>query len=245
MDNIAAPLRGTVLYEQLSACMMRVATGHECRALSICRGDMHLRELEPILTTVANALRVEFPDDFHKRCMYAAWGVRSLLTDTGVRAEIIGGDFVAFVVSRDGTRAGMQGFAHSKDQCSHFWVEASGRLIDLGPYFLPNESSYEVVQMPAVAWELSQQLPRYLRYRIQKRFGQDAPLNKDPTINARGAAFVERCHGIAHSSNVPSKFPTWIVTGPASVEIAANRKVPWAIGATRFARRSDSADVPF
>lgn len=206
---------------------------------------MHLRELEPILTTVANALRVEFPDDFHKRCLYAAWGVRSLLIDAGVRAEFIGGDFVAFVVSRDGTRAGVQGFTHAKDQCSHFWVEASGRLIDIGPHFLPNESSYDVAEMPAVAWDLSHQLPRYLRYRIQERFNEDTLLIRDQVINSRCAAFAECCRRIARSSDAPSKFPTWIVTGPASVEIAANRKVPWAIGAARFARRSDSADVPF
>lgn len=206
---------------------------------------MRFRELERILTNVADALHAEFPDDFHKRCPYAAWGVRSLLSDAGMQAEIVGGDFVAFVVSRDGARAGMHGFAHSKDQCSHFWVESSGRLIDLGPYFLPHESSFDVVPMPAVAWELSHPLPRYLRYRVQDRFDQLALVNKGRAINARCAAFVERCRDNARSSNVPSKFPTWIVTDPSSVEIAANRKAPWAIAATRFAKRSDPGDLPF
>jgi hypothetical protein len=206
---------------------------------------MHLRELEPILTTVAAALQAEFPDDFHKRCAYAAWGVRSLLFDAGIQAEIVGGDFVAFVVSRDGTRAGMHGFAHSADQCSHFWVEASGRLIDLGPYFLPRESSFDVAPMPAVAWELSHPLPRFLRYRIQERFDQKALMNRDPAINARCAAFIERCRDMVHSSDALLKFPTWIVTGPSSVEIEANRKTPWAIGAMQFAMRSDPRDLPF
>ncbi|MGY6161856.1 hypothetical protein [Paraburkholderia strydomiana] len=212
---------------------------------SMSRDNMHLRELEPILAIVADALRQQFPDDFHKRCPYAAWGVRSLLSDAGIQAEIVGGDFVAFVISNDGIRAGMHGFAHSKDQCSHFWVEANGRLIDLGPHFLPNESSFDVAPMPAVAWDLSYPLPRFLRYRSQDRFDQKALMSRDPAINARCAAFVERCRGKARSTVVGSKFPTWIVTGPSSVEIAANRKTPWAIGAMQFARRSDPRDLPF
>jgi hypothetical protein len=156
----------------------------------------------------------------------------------------VGGDFVGFVVARDGKRAKMQGFANSEDAYAHYWIEASGRLIDLGAYFLPDDSGFNAASMPAVAWDLTYPLPRFLRYRALGRSGNAGVLSSDPAINERCVKFAERClNNALHEKN--SKFPTWIVTNPSSVEIAANRKTLWAHAAMRFARRDDPRDLPF
>jgi hypothetical protein len=65
---------------------------------------MHLREIEHIFALVADAVRQEFPTDYYKRCMYAALGIAALIRDRGVDARTAGGDFLAFVMSRDGRR---------------------------------------------------------------------------------------------------------------------------------------------
>jgi hypothetical protein len=143
---------------------------------------MHPRQLERILTVVERTLRKTFPDDCQKRCAYSAFGIRSLLQDGGVEATLIGGDFAAFVMSLKGEKAGVQGFGFGEDQCSHFWVEADGRLIDIAPHFLPRESSYPIVPMPAIAWDLREHLPAYLRYRVIERFPASAMMSSDATI---------------------------------------------------------------
>lgn len=185
---------------------------------------MHLRRLERVLTVIERTLRNEFPEDFPKRCAYAACGIRALLADAGIHAELVGGDFAAFVVSPDGLRAGVQGFGFGQDQCSHFWLETSGRLIDIGPYFLPRESSYPVVPMPAVAWDLAHALPLFLRYRIRERFDGNALMSMIPAVNERCERFVIRCRDAMQVLDESLAFPTWVVTGPSSVTIAANKK---------------------
>jgi hypothetical protein len=103
---------------------------------------MHLRQLELILIAVERTLRQQFPNDFFKRCAYSAFGIRALMKDAGVCAELVGGDFAAFTMSPSGDRAAVQGFGFGDDQCAHFWVEADQRLVDIAPYFLPHDSSY-------------------------------------------------------------------------------------------------------
>jgi hypothetical protein len=206
---------------------------------------MNLRQLERILTVVDRTLRKEFPSDFHKRCAYAAIGTRRLLQAAGVDAELIGGDFLAFVVSQDGNRAGIQGFGGGEQQCSHFWVEAEGRLIDLGVYFLPSDSSYPVARMPAAAWDLNQKLPRYLRYREQERFDASTMLSPDPVIMARCDHFIAACDERMKGQTGPADFSTWLMTGAPSVAIAANRRDPWANAALKFNRDPSLADLPF
>lgn len=206
---------------------------------------MHLRQLERILTVVERTLRKTFPYDCQKRCAYSAFGIRSLLQDAGVEATLIGGDFAAFVMSLKGEKAGVQGFGFGEDQCSHFWVEADGRLIDIAPHFLPRESSYPVVPMPAIAWDLSEPLPAYLRYRVIERFPASAMMSSDATINARCDAFVSACQERLQGQVGPINFPTWVVTGPASVAKMVNRRDLWALGARRFEGLADLQDLPF
>jgi len=78
--------------------------------------------------------------------------------------------------------------------------------------------------MPAVVWDLAHALPRFLRYRVRERFD--------------GSAIMSALEGWLD-------FPTWLVTGPPSVAIAANKKEQWAVGALRFEKRTDVRDFPF
>lgn len=205
--------------------------------------SIDLRRLEHILATVAQALRAEFPEDFYKRCAYAAFGVAALLREDGIEAHAAGGDFMAFVMSHDGQQAVLQGFGFGEDQCSHFWVETDQRLIDLGPYFLPDDARFSAVPMPAVAWDIAEPLPRSIRYRAITRFFADAKMSSDPTISARCDAFVARCFREVRADT--KRFPTWLVTGKASMRIAASRRNLWALGAERFERMADPRQIMF
>ena len=69
--------------------------------------SLSLRQLERILATVDRCLKKTFPEDHHQRCAYAAFGVRELMRASGAAPEVMGGDFVAFIVARDNRRAGM------------------------------------------------------------------------------------------------------------------------------------------
>jgi hypothetical protein len=207
--------------------------------------SLHLRQLERILTVVERTLRKSFPDDYHKRCAYSAFGIYTLLKDADVPAHLVGGDFVAFVMSLDGQRAAVQGFGFGEDQPSHFWVEAEGRLIDIAPHFLPRESSFPVVEMPAVAWNLAEPLPLFLRYRVQDRITGPAAMSADPVINARCDSFVAACQQRLQAQIGPLDFPTWLLTGANSLAKKAQGRDRWAWGAEKFARISQESDLPF
>lgn len=197
-----------------------------------------------LLTTVVRSLRKEFPTDFYKRCSYAAFATRALLLDAGVEGEIIGGDFVAFIVSKDGARAGMQGFGFGKEQCSHFWIVADGRLIDVGPHLLPSDSSYPVAPMPFVAWNMSSSLPAYLRYRPLERFPADAVMSTLPEQNDRCDRFIADCRKRAASQVAGASSPSWLLTGDAAVGAAARGRDAWAIGALRFSGMTNPGRAP-
>lgn len=206
---------------------------------------MQTRQLERVLAVVERSLRKQFPDDFHKRCVYAALGIHTLLRDAGVAAELTGGDVLAFVVAQDNSRAGMQGFGFGKEQCSHFWVESEGCILDLGPYFIPNGSSYPVARMPAAAWPLSEALPPYLRYWKKQTLPAFSELSDDPVIRDRGARFVALCRKRFAAQHGHLAFPTWLITGDISAAAAARRGDRWAIGARRFADMTHVSSLPF
>lgn len=206
---------------------------------------LSLRQLERILAIVDRCLRKTFPDDHHQRCAYAAFGVRELMRDAGAAPEIMGGDFVAFIVARDGGRAGMAGFAYGEDQCSHFWVECDDLIIDLGPSYLPLRASYPAARMPAVIFRPSESLPNYLRYRSKLRFPAEAVFSSDTTIKARAEAFLTDCRDRSAAQRGHLAFPGWIMSGRASVIAAACRNDPWAVSALRFDQMADETSLPF
>jgi hypothetical protein len=117
------------------------------------------------LYVVDRSLRKEFREDYYKRCMYAAFGTTALLQDAGFKANIVDGDFLAFVVARFEQRAGLQGFRLGTDQPSHFWVEVDDAIVDVGPHYLPDHSRFPAASMPFIAWSPVSKLPLYLRYR--------------------------------------------------------------------------------
>lgn len=206
---------------------------------------LHARKVERFLAIVERCLRKTFPEDYHKRCAYAAFGVRALLRKAGAGPVIVGGDFAAFIVARDNRRAGLAGFAFGQDQCSHFWVECQDRLIDVGPSFLPCEASYPVARMPAFMWPLTEPLPVYARYRPQVRFSDADQLSADPVVADRAERFVRLCLETAAAHRGHLAFPGGVVTGEESVRAVARRGDLWASAALRFARMVDRSTLPF
>lgn len=196
------------------------------------------------MTIVAECLREMFPEDFYKRCAYTASGTLSLLRDAGVEGSLVGGDFAAFIVATAGNKAGLQGFGLGTKQCSHFWVEAEGRLIDVAPHFLPADASYPIAPMPGVAWDMAHLRPQALRYREVQRFPGSAGFSADPAIQNCGHDFVQLCRE-RFDQQSGAKFPTWIITGPASLDIAANKGNAWALGAKRFEALAHASNLPF
>lgn len=189
-------------------------------------------------------LRASFPLDFHKRCMYAAFGIASLLEDAGVEASVVGGDFLCAVVSTDGRQLSLQGFGTTGvGEPSHYWVRASGLHIDPGPVYLPYESPYRAPALPAVAWAGDSALPPVLAYRERVRVAPDATIS-DPAIAARVADFVGRCRARRDAATVAGRLPFWLLRDMASLAYRAQRGDQWAIAAQAFLRRGLKAAFP-
>lgn len=193
-------------------------------------------ETRRALRVVDKALRDFFPNDYFKRCMYAAFGIRDVLRARGIAAEIVGGDFKCFMLSRDRQGHAMDGFGGSKQGGlpSHFWLECEGFLLDLGPHYLPKKSKHPFVAAPAVRWRLRASLPNFIQYQPTQRYGRKTVLASTNEVNARMAVFVELCCKLDRSTKpLPSRWD-WELTDMASVESAASRGDRWAQGAIRY-----------
>lgn len=197
------------------------------------------------LSVVDKALRKEFPGDYDKRCLYAAFATCALLQDAGFDAALAGGDFVAFVVASSGERAGLQGFGYGSTEPSHYWVEVEDTIVDLGPHYLPRGSSFPVSPMPLIAWRLADELPLYLRYRAHMRYDPAVQLQSDPAIMARKDRFVSECRAKYRAQMGQPKLPRWLLTGPDAVLAAALAGDSWAQNALRFASGIDESQIPF
>jgi hypothetical protein len=226
------------------------------QAKPLCLPSQHAKGIETMSQEASNeiascmglidsVLRTLFPDDYDARCMYAAFGLSSLLRQSGLDARIVGGDFLAFVVSKDGRQANLQGFGQGSDSAlpSHFWVESSGRLLDLGPHYLPRKSSFPAAAIPGIALPLSQS-PLFLRYRAKIRYEPDVQLASDDTITGRMQAFLKECNS-RWKKGVRPTLPTWIFSDKEALQRAMTRRDPWAHGATQFARRARIEELPF
>jgi hypothetical protein len=207
--------------------------------------QMHLRQLEHRLAIVAETLRQEFPDDFYKRCSYATFGTLALLREAGERAWAVGGESVAFILSKDAKTPSIKGFASDGQRFSHFWVETADRLIDVSTHFLPDDATLPTTPMPAVAWEKSSELPRYLRYKELAVIPEGQEMGGQSIVSQRGKIFVDRCMARLANQTEWMKFPTWVVTGRPSVSIAAKRGNLWAIGAEKFDGWVNPTSLPF
>lgn len=190
------------------------------------------------------SLRAFFPDDFFKRCWYAAFGMAALLEDAGVPAQVIGGDFLCTVVSSDRTQLNLQGFGtRQAGEPSHFWVHTDSLMLDLGPMYLPYESSFAAPPPPMLRWPLSAPLPPFVVYRERARYAKDVAI-MEPTIQKRTTEFVAMCRR-ENRSQVGRAFPPgWQLKDYQSLRFAALKGDTWAVAAGEFMRRSLRAEFP-
>ena len=202
-------------------------------------------EIEWMLAIVEACLCEFFPQDFFRRCAFAAFGMRALLHDVGVDAVIVGGQFAALVVTPDRARMAVQGFGSGTELYPHIWAEAGDRLIDLGPHLLAFGSDYAVAPMPVVAWDMSAPLPAAIRYRAQRRLDADSPLSIDAAVNAQCDRFVAECRNRAATGSNRPALPTWIASNYASLLAAVERNDPWASSAKRFEQMAHNQPLPF
>lgn len=207
--------------------------------------------LDPVtrsLAIVDKALRAAFPDDFDRRCMYAAFGLRQLLQEAGQTVQIVGGQFLCLVVSPDGSRATFQGFGTPSAQApepSHYWVEVGQTLVDLGPHYLPRRSSHRAAPMPLLRWSLQTNLPSFLRYKEAVRYDQNVELIADNAISKRMDDFLLRCQQESRSATGDVKLPSWQFRDLGSLQYAVQRGDAWARGAMSFIKTRPTVSLPF
>jgi hypothetical protein len=195
---------------------------------------------------VLRALKRTFPEDFDRRCIYAAAGIKHLLTSAGIDARMCGGDFLALVVSKDGSRAMMQGFGGASGELnfSHYWVETPRLLVDLGLHLLPRGSSFPAVAMPVLAWDKAEPLYTALRYRALEIYAPDAKMSSPDDITQRMSVFLDDIEKRGLQKRNSSTFPVWLLTGESSLHREARRDV-WASAVLRFEREADISNLPF
>lgn len=198
--------------------------------------------LSSALATVDCVLRQRFPDDFDKRCLYAAFGLRTLLQRRGIASEIVGGNYTCLVVSTDMQQASHQGFgSQSTDKLSHYWVEAQGYLLDPGPHYLPLRSSFPAAPLPMIRWPLASSIPHFMRYQEQARYAQEAKLQSSQEIQDRMSDFLVACE----QAPGDAPMPCWQLKGLESLRYAAGKNDPWALGALRCIAEYPPSSLPF
>lgn len=190
--------------------------------------------VERVLCVVDRCLKSQFPDDYYKRCMYASFGVHRLLQTQGYSPVIVGGNFGAFVVSRDQRTASIQGYASGSGEHSHYWVQLDGSIIDLATYYLPIESSFQACEVPAVFWNASYPLPKGLIYNPAVRYPSSDISHLAPHIIEKMEPFLAACHARMAKPLAKPKIGKWLVTTPSSIQKAASKGDPWARAVIRY-----------
>lgn len=190
--------------------------------------------VERVLCVVDRCLRSQFPDDYYKRCLYASFGVHSLLRAMGHSPAVVGGNFLAFVISRDQRQASMQGYASESGEHSHYWVEVDGSIIDVGTYYLPVGSSFAASEMPALFWDTGYRMPKGLRYAPEAHYASAEVAYLEPHIIEKMVPFLAACHARMGQPLVKPKIGTWLVTNPSSVQKAASKGDQWARAVIRY-----------
>lgn len=190
--------------------------------------------VERVLCVVDRCLRGQFPDDYYKRCLYASFGVHGLLRAMGHSPVIVGGNFLAFVVSRDQRQASMQGYASESGEHSHYWVELDGSIIDLGTYYLPVGSSFAASEIPALFWDRGYHMPKGLKYAPEARYASPEVGHLDPHIIEKMVPFLAACHSRMGQLLVKPKIGKWLVTSPSSIQQAASKGDLWARAVIRY-----------
>ncbi|OLU00931.1 hypothetical protein SAMN04490202_0880 [Pseudomonas reinekei] len=190
--------------------------------------------VERVLCVVDRCLKGQFPDDYYKRCLYASFGVHSLLRALGHSPAVVGGNFLAFVVSRDQRQASMQGYASESGEHSHYWVELDGSIIDLGTYYLPVGSSFLSSEMPVLFWDTGYRMPKGLKYVPEARYASPEVAHLEPHIIEKMVPFLAACHARMGQPPVKPKIGKWLVTTPSSIQRAASKGDLWARAVIRY-----------
>lgn len=200
--------------------------------------------VERIFCVVDRCLKSQFPDDYYKRCLYASFGIHSLLQAMGYSPAVVGGNFLAFVVSRDQRQASMQGYGSESGEHSHYWVELDGSIIDLGTHYLPVESSFLASEMPALFWDSAYRMPKGLRYAPEARYAAPGIAHLEPHIIEKMEPFLIACHARIRQPLVKPKLGKWLVRSPSSIKNAAIKGDPWARAVMRYESMS-AEPLPF
>lgn len=193
---------------------------------------------------VDRTLRSMFPKDYYKRCMYVAFGISELLRNAGINAQIRGGDFLALVVAKKQQKLQMHGFGRSGSaDPSHYWVETSSTLIDLGPHYLPKGSSFSASAMPVIAWNTSTPLLRCLHYNCRITYDPEVMLLASASILERMDEFLDRCNARYKAQKSQPNLRSWLLTDKSSLISSAERGDAWSLAAVRF-ERSEFVKLP-
>lgn len=207
-----------------------------------------MRARDPIgqaLAIADSSLREFFPTDFYKRCMYASFGITALLRDEGIPAHVVGGDFICAVVSTDGEQMSLQGFGTKRDgPPSHFWVLSGDHLLDLGPMYLPYESSFPAALLPILRWPVAMSLPDFILYRERERYVEGVEI-LDPVMQERSDAFLAHCRRIRDETSRDFPLPAWQLKDSQSLRYAAQKGDMWARASMEFLHRSYKATFPY
>lgn len=183
--------------------------------------------VERAAALVLRTLKRTFPEDFDRRCIYAAAGTNHLLASAGIDARIHAGDFCALVVSKEGSRASMQGFGGATDELtfSHYWVETPDLLIDLGPHLLPRGSSFAAAPIPVLARNQAEPIYAALRYRVLESYAPNAGMLFPRDIADRMSSFLsDMSERWTQRKGSPST-SFWLLTGEMDLERASRRDV--------------------
>lgn len=195
------------------------------------------------MAVVDASLREFFPIDYHCRCMYAAIGLAALLEAEGFPTQMVGGDFLCAVISKDGKRRNLQGYGLSPTGApTHFWVRTQDLLLDLGPTYLPVRSSFPLAKLPMLRWELEKPLPDYMDYSETQRYVDIR--HDDSQIQNRVDAFRAHCRAKMQSSGERVTLRAWELRNHQSLVSAARKSDAWAEAMLSFLRAGVRAKVP-
>jgi len=138
----------------------------------------------------------------------------------------------------------LQGFGtRSGGMPSHYWVEAQGMLLDLGPAYLPYESSFPASALPVLRWPSTSKLPDFVAYRERVRYAEGVEIDT-PKFSQKNAEFVAHCREVARAETAPISLGTWELSDMQSLHKAAAKGDSWALAALEFIRRSLKARFP-
>ena len=197
---------------------------------------MRKETIDRVFHTVDQELRQSFPDDYWKRCMYAASATKTLLEKLGKNSIVVSGDFIGFVVSPDSKTASFRGFASAENSAAHLWVECENTLLDIMPFYLPddNENQNSMCKLAPIAWNQKERLPPAISYIVKTRYAVDFKFRGMPGYQEKITAFSDACvERMAQTRRVKPHF-NWVLSDSKILSVMANIRDPWAMSLVKY-----------